>query len=285
VIFSYYNRVTEDALVSRRRAPSVGFEGTQLVNAGKFKNTGVELQLEGRVLERDLVAWDLGFSVYTNRSEVLDLGGAPPFAVSGRQGWIYEGQPVPVVRGWAVLNPDEFAEPIIEQNYLFGPNAPTHIFGINSQVRLPRGVSIAGRGEYQGGHFMQELNYALLALRGVSPACEGISELLGGDGRNGLTARQRELCDPRYLSIDSGIVPADFFRLREVSMGLPVQRALPGIDRARLTLTAHNFVSWIRSELLFDPEISMGGMNQMTMASLEMVPAPRTVTAALRVTF
>jgi TonB-dependent starch-binding outer membrane protein SusC len=283
--FSYYNRITHDALISRRRTPSEGFEGSQLANSGKFKNSGFEVQLDGQVLDTHHVAWDVGVSAYTNNSEVLDLGGTAPFAVTGSAGWIYEGYPVPVVRGRAVLNPDEYAEPDIADNHLFGPNAPTHIFGIHTSVRLPHGIALTGRGEYQGGHYIQDLNHTFLVLRGVAPACEGILALLEGESRNQLTARERERCDRQYHSTNSGIVPGDFFRLREVSMSLPVARALPGVANARLTMSAHNFLSWIKDDFLFDPEIASGGMNQVTTASIEVIPPPRTFTASLRVVF
>ena len=72
--FTWYNKLTEDAILQREIAPSIGFSGLQYFNAGRVRNTGVELLLRGRPLERENVALELTFSVATNRNRLEELG-------------------------------------------------------------------------------------------------------------------------------------------------------------------------------------------------------------------
>ena len=74
VEFTYYNKRTEDAILEREIAPSGGFSGFQFFNAGEVRNSGVELLVRGRPIDREAFSWDVTFSVGSNDSEVLDLG-------------------------------------------------------------------------------------------------------------------------------------------------------------------------------------------------------------------
>ena len=46
-----------------------------------------------------------------------------------------------------VMNPDAIADPIIEDDQIYGPNQPTDIMGINSVFTLPGVVRLSARGE------------------------------------------------------------------------------------------------------------------------------------------
>ncbi|MDQ3522387.1 MAG: TonB-dependent receptor, partial [Gemmatimonadota bacterium] len=72
--FTYYNQRTRDAILLRDIAPSTGFSGSQFVNAGRIRNTGVELLARLQAITTPRVGWDLTFSVATNENEILDLG-------------------------------------------------------------------------------------------------------------------------------------------------------------------------------------------------------------------
>ncbi|MGH7529226.1 MAG: SusC/RagA family TonB-linked outer membrane protein [Gemmatimonadales bacterium] len=71
---TYYNKKTEDAILEREIAPSIGFSGFQFFNAGAVRNTGLELLLRGRPYDRENVAVDMSLNLATNSNEVLDLG-------------------------------------------------------------------------------------------------------------------------------------------------------------------------------------------------------------------
>lgn len=286
VAFTYYDQRTEDALVSVRRAPSEGFQSTQLRNVGSFGTSGIELSLDGTVVEARDYAWRLGLDVSTNRSEVLDIGEAPSFSVGGG-GWVEEGEPLPVIKGWVITNADEHAEPEIERNQAFGPNLPTHTIGGRTEVVLPRGIRLSARGEYLGGHYMREALSDLLVARQTAPLCDGITQDLVAGNREAYTAKWRALCDPALSWFNMFIYPADYFRMREIAAQAPVAFAVPGVDDATLSLSLRNAVSWVNDDFLtFDPEIvGNGGMNRTVREVNESIPPLKRFVASLRVVF
>ncbi len=73
--FTYYNARTTDAILLRSLAPSLGFPGTQFVNAGEIANAGVELQLRALAVQSDKVSIEATLNLATNRTEIKDLGG------------------------------------------------------------------------------------------------------------------------------------------------------------------------------------------------------------------
>ena len=99
--------------------------------------------------EADNFGWDLGLLVlHEPQSEVGLPDEVTEFSVGGN-GWIIDGQPAPVIRGERVMNPDDLAEPIIEDDQIYGPNQPTKILGLTSTFTLPGNIRFTARGEYQ----------------------------------------------------------------------------------------------------------------------------------------
>jgi TonB-linked SusC/RagA family outer membrane protein len=89
---TYYNQLTEDAILLQSVAPSTGFAGSRFINVGSLRNRGVELMLRGTPVTTRNASLDLTFSFSRNRSEVTDLGGEsviiadPAFGVQHRIG-------------------------------------------------------------------------------------------------------------------------------------------------------------------------------------------------------
>lgn len=71
--FSWYQKRTEDAILDRQIAPSIGIPGTQPFNAGSVKNWGTEVLLRLRPIVRDRFEWETTIGRSTNDSEVEDL--------------------------------------------------------------------------------------------------------------------------------------------------------------------------------------------------------------------
>jgi TonB-linked SusC/RagA family outer membrane protein len=72
--FTFYDRKTRDAILTRPVGPSSGFAGTQFVNAGEIMNRGVELNLKAIPLDREKIGFDVVFNISKNSNEVVDLG-------------------------------------------------------------------------------------------------------------------------------------------------------------------------------------------------------------------
>ena len=290
--FTWYKRNTESALFNVRQIPSLGFLLSQLKNVGTMESNGIELSANASVFRRGDLEWTLGGSVYTNHATVTSLGEAVDFSLQNF-GWIMKGQPIPVIRtDFCVTNPDAKADPIISSNpqdCLYGSNVPTHTYGVQTGLDLPRGISLRARGEYQGGHYMYDGAAYNAVVRSVRwPGCYDFYTLQETGRASEATALQRAQCTVSLTRADYFIYPADFFKLREISLSAQVpQRFVRGASSARITLAAYNAWKWVNNEFpVFDPETgNNNGFDSRVRSILEHVPPPATYTLSLRVTY
>jgi len=95
VEFSWYRKITTDAILNRQLSPSLGIPGSQPFNAGRIRNSGKEFMVRATPLATNALDWDVTFGIATNDSKVEDLGtpesilelrrqsGTPDFVVGG----------------------------------------------------------------------------------------------------------------------------------------------------------------------------------------------------------
>lgn len=81
--FTYWDRITEDALYERQFPLSGGFRNTQLTNIGELQAHGLEINLNGTLVRKK----DFSVNIFINgaylQEKVTNLGGAPPLKVGG----------------------------------------------------------------------------------------------------------------------------------------------------------------------------------------------------------
>jgi outer membrane receptor protein involved in Fe transport len=286
---TYYHTNTTDALMPVRQIPSLGFIASQLENVGRLRKHGAEIALNGDVVRTRPVTWNAGVTAAFNASKVVSLGGAPAFELN-RYGWIIEGQPVAVLRGRKVLNPDAVAAPQLDSAYLFGPSQPTRVIGLTSSLTFPHGIVLSARGDYQGGNYINEdASYEAISRAVQWPTCfDAYAKQSAPNDQSKWTASERSFCDPVSARPDLFIFKADFFKLRDVTLRAPVPpRLLRGVRGAQLSVSVQNWWRWQSSDMrLFDPEMAGNdGFNQTVRYISEHIPAPATVLAQLRLTF
>jgi TonB-linked SusC/RagA family outer membrane protein len=307
--FTWYKRNIDEALFNVRQVPSLGFLNSQLMNVGTMRSDGVELGVNATVFRRGSVEWSVGGSLYTNDTKVISLGGAADFQltgdVEGDFGWIMVGQAVPMVRtNFCVQNPDErvplnnagVPTPVIiavtpdnPNACNHGPNLPTHTYGMQTNLSLPYGIVFNARGEYMGGHYMYDGAAFNAVVRSVRwPGCYDFYTLQETGRAAEATALQTARCTVSLTRADYFIYPADFFKLREVSLSVAVpQRFVRGVTSARLTFAGYNVWKWVNKDFpVFDPETgNNGGFGSRVRSILEHVPPPAVYTASMRMTF
>ncbi len=298
--FTWYHRKTTEALFGVRHAPSEGFSTSQRENVGKIRNAGIELNLRATVYETENWGVDLGSTVYTNHSEVLSLGGAPPF--SGGGSWIEVGYPVTLERGVTIDNRDSKTDPryicgdsrvapgaaCVNLNQPIGPQAPTHVFGFNATLRMPRGIELTGRGEYQGGHYIYDGPTNEAINRNIRwPTCKAYYDLTDNGRGDEAPAWMRYECDSRFYRRGTMIHPADFFKMRDVTLRVPLNDLIPGTTSSTLTVSAQNFYRWRNKDFpIFDPEmVSNTGYGSAVPSITEHIPPPASFVASLRMVF
>jgi outer membrane receptor protein involved in Fe transport len=283
VDFNLYRRITHDALFPVTQPASLGFLGAQLQNVGSLRASGIEAAISGSLLRTGRLTRDAGLDGATNHSKVLNLGGAPRFVI-GEQGWIIEGEPAPVVRSTFVKNADAREEPIVEADHVFGPNLPTHTIGLRSSIRLGSGVELAARAEYSGGNYILDNASRNLAAAGAWPVCDDAYEAIKQGNRNQLTAYERLWCTPLSVPLSGQVWPADFMRLRAVTLTLPLPGQFLHQRRATLAISARNLMLWKNADMLvFDPEMSgRDGMHSQVRTIEMQVPPSAGLLISLR---
>ena len=301
--FTYYSQTTSDALFSVGQVPSGGFISAQRTNVGELKNSGVEVDLAYAVIRGADWGWDLGFILTTNNSEVTDLGGAPPFTVE-RDVWVIEGQPAPVVRGRFISNAEEAATPVVEQNHIYGPTQPTLNWSPSTSFRFPGGIFLTARGEFKGGHTTLESNFTRggVGRSAWMPLCwdfyvnpyNGPAVGFTGPAANNNTldlkgstpALYRALCTPSLIQESYTARKGDFFRLRTLSLQVPLDFAFQDrVNSSVLTLSLNNAFTWVNSEWrVGDPEMR-GNPESFRNGAISSPPPVWSFNASLRVQF
>ena len=284
---TYYDQRTTDALLSVSQMPSMGFTGSQLENVGSLTNKGVEVALSGTVLRSDALAITLGANISESRSEVLDAGGTTSASIQ-------VGQPAPVVRGTRVVNADAYADPVLERDHFFGPSAPTRIVGLSATAEFWDGFRLSARGEYQGGHYIPDGASSNMIDRGNgAPGCDAAYEHVPfsayptGD-LDHVTALERVRCYRGNITSGVWIYPADFFKIREITLRAPIPALVPGSDNTTLTLSLQNAFRWTNKDFwAFDPEMISSRSTTSALAPriTEHAPAPARFVASFRVSF
>lgn len=292
--FTYFRQTTEDALVPVAPAPSEGFLNRQLQNVGSIGNSGFTAQLDARILNTASLEWSGRLSYSRLKSEAIDLAGELINVGSSR--WyntLKEGYPVPSFFGAVITNPDAIAAPIIADDQYIGPAYPAKTASVGTTITYDR-FTLSALGEYNGGHYQQNAMGFQNNIRDVWPPCYEVQEKLraaaGGDlsAVAGVTARQRAKCalpsDPLSQIADFWIQPADFFKLRNISLSIAVPESwIPTAGTATLTLSGRNLFTITDYDGL-DPEVNdFGhGLNRQEYYNL---PPARSFMAALRVSF
>ena len=110
--YTYYSKVTKDAIVRTAVAPSTGFPGSQVTNIGQLSNWGHEFSLTARVLEQPKLSWEVGAQASLLHDRVDEIGTVDFIHVGDTRSASdhREGYPSQSVFFWrilsATLNPD-----------------------------------------------------------------------------------------------------------------------------------------------------------------------------------
>ncbi|HSW29144.1 MAG TPA: TonB-dependent receptor [Longimicrobiales bacterium] len=291
--FSYYHQTTTNALVA---VEDSAFR-YELQNLGRVRNRGIELDIRAAVVNAANWGVDLGFGITTNYSTLLDLGGALRLRPMNTY-HLMVGQPVPVSYGSKVADPDavsgSWTYTVGEDGKPgpgpLGPQLPTHFVIPSLSLRMPFGVTLSARGEYRGGN-IRFVNPVDVSRGSLSPLCLPYyinpSTAIGAtlELRADTPDLWRERCT--WGGAQDYWYDADYFKLREVTALIPVAFAFPGaVEDATLTVSLANAYRWYREVPWWDVEIlSTDGANAPGLGSSARVPAPTTVTFAMRVRF
>jgi TonB-linked SusC/RagA family outer membrane protein len=291
VEFTYYNKLTRDALLLRPISPSLGVSESQFFNLGRIRNFGAELAIDTRLIDRKNFTWDLVVSGSVNRNRILDLGaGVNPFYVPGsfyqRQvpGYAaggFWGQKVSFndANGDGIIDATEFS---VDTALKFLGNAlPTREASLNTSITLFNSrVRIGSQFDYRGGHIIDN---SIENYRCYVGNCRGLVDRTA-------PLREQALAQAAFGGFSSAVVfdePGWFIKMRELSLTLFAPdgwaRAMRA-SRVSLTLSGRNL--WTITDYSgVDPEVNAFGQDNFSTSDFESQPQVRYWTARLNLSF
>jgi hypothetical protein len=292
--YTHYNQHTYDALIPVQQAPSLGFAGSQLINAGELLNSGHEVQISADLMrgKRADVTVRLGFTAL--HSEAGNLNGQTLTIFALGRTVVKEGLPVPSFYGLKVMNPDEFANPVILDNQDLGSAFATRIWTPGLNVKVQR-FTFDAQGEWQlGGHTLNAIGYQNANLFAWQP-CYDIQTKMrtaaAGDssGLASVNARDRARCTINTkIARDYAfwVEPADFFKLRSISLtaDLPERYLRFGARNGSLVFSARNLFTSTKYTGT-DPESADQRDDTFARRDYYVFPVSRSFTMSLRLGF
>ncbi len=289
--FTYYNKETTDALVSRRIAPSLAGVTARFENIGNLRNSGFEMVLNQRLIERDWIAADITINGSTNANELITLGEGVSPIPSGNRNTQLNTPGFPLFGMWGIKYTynDANGDGIIvasEMQYedaasFIGPSFATREFAFSPTVELfDRKLRINAQVDRKWG--MLKLNNTQRHMCQGGQSCRGLYDQ---------TAPLEEQARARAAA-DRGVFTGfyedgSFTRLRELSIAYTMPdrwaRSLRA-SRWNLILTGRNLAVWTPFTGL-DPETTVGSTDARGNEEFFSTPPMRTWTFRMNFTY
>src|SRR5262249_37797095 len=128
--FTYYNKLTHDALIARTVAPSVGAATTRFENLGSVRNTGIELLLNAQLVNTPTFGWDVAINASTNHNTIAQLGVPSIIGTTTQQregypidGWWQRPYTYADLDGNGIITANEIT--VADSAAFIGPSTPT----------------------------------------------------------------------------------------------------------------------------------------------------------------
>lgn len=296
--FTYFNKRTKDAILSRPVAPSLGFPGSQFVNIGQVSNHGMELLARLQAITRENLGWDIDANIATTTDKIDDLGGIPFVAVPGLPQRHVQGYPIGGYWAKRVVSATRTATGVTDimcdggsanqgaplpcataPVVYIGTITPKVSGAVSSTLTLGSRLRLYGLVDFKRGHRLLDTDGVIRCA--IFRLCE-------------VNVRP-ELYDPTYVGnvqlgsalivVDQFINDASFAKLREISASYTLTERvarLAGAGSATFTLAGRNLHTWTSFTGL-DPErrsivSSIGSFDQAVTPALAQIVATLSLT-------
>ncbi len=268
--FTYFSRVTRDAILLRPNAPSFGFPGSQYVNIGQVSNRGMEMLARVQAVARPDFGVEFGLNLGTTKDRIDDLGGLPFIQITGLPQRHVEGYPIGGYWAKRVTsatltgtgpsatltnvqcdNSGPFRSPaagdeapcgaVTTPVVFLGTITPKFTGGLTGTVTIRNNFRLYGLVDWKRGHKMLDtdgvLRCAIFLVCDAAVRPENYSPQFVGNVRLGSA----------LVIVDQFVRDASFARLREVSASYTIPERFARrarASRALLTIAGRNLHTW-----------------------------------------
>ncbi len=299
VDLTYYNQNTTDDILNASISETSGFN-TTTVNIGEMKNQGLELLLTARPIQTQDFTWDITVNGSINDNEVVALSegldeirnsgnfGEPRtraafiFNIVGQPFSTIKGFPQQMINGQPVFNPDNGQPVRSSETIIIGNGVHKYNGGITNAFNW-KGIYADILVDFKaGGEIYSGTNSRLVSsgfhkmtvepftdmgivangresvtVTGVNPDGESFTKSLEADEIQGFYGAYASLAD-RF------VYDASFIKLRQVSLGYSLPRALledTPFNTVRLSFVARNLALLLSNIDNVDPESAYNNSN------------------------
>ncbi|OFX60291.1 MAG: hypothetical protein A2066_02190 [Bacteroidetes bacterium GWB2_41_8] len=304
--FAFYNKVSKDQIFSAPLAPETGF-GSKVVNAAEIQNRGLELALNIVPVKFKDFSWEINLNYSKNRNKVLSLTeGVESIRLAGFTApgiFIMADKPYGVIWGsqfmrndkGEILVDDDGYEMSAAESGPIGNAMPDWIGGIRNTLTW-KGISLSALIDTrQGGdiynldeYYMKAYGTSWLTRDRENPIIvKGVRESDGMPNTTGITDYQSYWSNQSNID-EANVQDASFIRLREVSVGYDLPKALLSkisIKGMNLMVSGRNL--WLKTDDSFtgsDPENSLYGSGNGQGLSNYAVPSTKSINFSLKLT-
>lgn len=295
----YYYKRTHDLLRQTYITPSSGYDRLW-VNDGEIENKGIELGINGEVLNTPALQWTVGGNFTLNRNKLLSMGGDK---------FVWNGSNIEMLR--APLNAFIVGQPI---NVFYGyktdgiiqSTAEGQASGLTGDMARPgelKYVDLNGDGKVDDNDrtiignpnpkFLYSLNTTLRShgfdlsaqlygvygndvfdFRKFSPS----GQLQRWTPDNPTNAYPRVNANRAYYGSDWFVTKGSFLRVQNVTLGYNFKKGLlPGVQTLRVYFSGNNLYVFSKFHKGFDPEVGANGQNWGS------YPRPRALSLGLNI--
>jgi TonB-linked SusC/RagA family outer membrane protein len=255
--FTYYSKRTKDALISAIVPPSLGAAATVRQNLGAVGNSGYELLVNGQIIDRKSVAFDLTLSGSINDNKLISLGNTP--AQIGTTTRAVEGYPLfglwaQPIQGWDDKNGDGILtynanaalnEVFVGDSAIFRAySSPRYSLTATPGLDLAnRRLRIQALFDYRGGNRYYNNTERIRCVSRQN--CNGLMNPNASFEEQAMVVATR---DHPSKTLDGFFQPGSFVKLREISATYTAPEAvvarLRGARSLSFTASARNVKTW-----------------------------------------
>ncbi len=297
---TYYDASTTNQILNIAVAPSSGF-GSRSVNAGEIRNNGLEVMLNGTVMERENLFWDVSLNFARNRNEVVSLvDGIDRFMLGESRNvrvFADPGQPFGSIytpnarwvrdeQGNRIIDP-QTGLPVKENGeFRIGNVMPLWTGGVSSTINY-KGFTLFTLVDMRYGGDIFSLSNVYETLYGTTTrtlegrdgtyVAEGVMGVQNQEGEWSATGEQNTIQIPaetywnhvvpgQALSVgEEFLASATYVKMREVRLGydFPLSITQPlGINQLNLSFIGQNLFYFTRHTDGFSPESASFNLGQ-----------------------
>jgi len=233
---TYYYKKTKDALISAIVPPSYGSSGSVRRNIGSTQNSGVEILINGQLIDRPNFGMDITINASKNANKLISLGGTPPQigtatrAVEDYPMLAFWSQPI---KSWNDANGDKIItanEIVVDTAAHFkGYSAPRQFLGVTPGFDfLKKKLRVQALFDYRGGNLVYNNTERIRCVSRQN--CMGWANPKSSFEEQAMVVAT--LYDPTK-TLDGFFQSGDFVKLREVSASYELPASWASLMKAR----------------------------------------------------